>query len=463
METFLIKALQLVLSISLLVILHEGGHFFFAKLFGIRVHRFCLFFDFWKGGKRLALPLGTWGGTKFAIGWLPFGGYVEIAGMVDESTDADAVKREEAEVPADQLFKNKPAWQRLLVMVGGVLVNFLVALFIYAMVLLAWGEQRTPVTAVQHGYSFNTVAKQMGFRDGDLIVGADDKTYTYLDNAQLLRDLGSAKVIHVLRDGRSATVNVDGRVDLLKMLKEQPPFVTLTLPSVVDSAMAGSPAAKAGVRAGDSIVALNGKAVTTWNQIDEQLGVVQDRITAAQGKADPKWLATTLVVKHRGATTADTLRFALTPEGKLGLFKHNVLMDYRTDTVRYNLATCFPAGAAHGWKVLSGYVSDLRYLFSADGVKSVGSFGTIGSLFPAAWNWAAFWQLTAFISLMLAFMNFLPIPMLDGGYIFITLLEMITRRRFSDKVIERVNTIGFYFVLALMALGIFNDVVKFIF
>ena len=172
---------------------------------------------------------------------------------------------------------------------------------------------------------------------------------------------------------------------------------------------------------------------------------------------------TTLVVKHRGATTADTLRFALTPEGKLGLFKHNVLMDYRTDTVRYNLATCFPAGAAHGWKVLSGYVSDLRYLFSADGVKSVGSFGTIGSLFPAAWNWAAFWQLTAFISLMLAFMNFLPIPMLDGGYIFITLLEMITRRRFSDKVIERVNTIGFYFVLALMALGIFNDVVKFIF
>jgi len=175
METFLIKALQLVLSISLLVILHEGGHFFFAKLFGIRVHRFCLFFDFWKGGKRLALPLGTWGGTKFAIGWLPFGGYVEIAGMVDESTDADAVKREEAEVPANQLFKNKPAWQRLLVMVGGVLVNFLVALFIYAMVLLAWGEQRTPVTAVQHGYSFNTVAKQMGFRDGDVIVGADDK------------------------------------------------------------------------------------------------------------------------------------------------------------------------------------------------------------------------------------------------------------------------------------------------
>ncbi len=178
------------------------------------------------------------------------------------------------------------------------------------------GEQRTPVTAVQHGYSFNSTAKEMGFRDGDLIVGADDKTYTYLDNAQLLRDLGKAKVIHVLRDGRPTTVNVDGRVDLLKMLKEQPPFVALTLPSIVDSAMTGSPAAKAGVRPGDSIVAINGKAVTTWNQIDEHLGVVQDRITAAQGKIDPKWLATTLVVKHRGATTADTLRFSLTPRGK---------------------------------------------------------------------------------------------------------------------------------------------------
>ena len=227
--------------------------------------------------------------------------------------------------------------------------------------------------------------------------------------------------------------------------------------------MAGGAAAKAGMHPGDSIVAINGKAVTTWNQIDEHLGVVQDRITAAQGKIDPKWLATTLVVKHRGAAEADTLRFSLTPEGKLGVFKHNVLMDYRADTIHYDLASCFPAGAAHGWKVLSGYVSDLRYIFSSEGMKSVGSFGTIGSLFPAAWNWAAFWQLTAFISLMLAFMNFLPIPMLDGGYIFITLLEMITRRRFSDKVIERVNTVGFYFVLALMALGIFNDVVKFIF
>ena len=463
METFLIKALQLILSISILVILHEGGHFFFAKLFGIRVNRFCLFFDFWRGGKRIALSLGKWGGTQFAIGWLPFGGYVEIAGMVDESTDADAVKAEEAQIPANQLFKNKPAWQRLLVMVGGVLVNFLVALFIYAMLLLAQGEQRIPITGISHGFTFSPSAQELGFRNGDIIIGADKTTYTYFDRAQMLRDLGSARTIRVLRSGKEITINVDGHIDLLKILKEQPPFVALTLPAVVDSAAAESPAGKAGVRSGDSITAFNGTPVTTWNEIDDRLAIVQDKIAVAHGKASPQWLATTMVVKHRDSQIADTLHFSLTAEGKLGLFKHNILADYPIETVHYNLLNCFPAGITHGWKVLTGYVSDLRYLFSTDGMKSVGSFGTIGSLFPAAWDWAAFWQLTAFISLMLAFMNFLPIPMLDGGYIFITLLEMITRRRFSDKVIEHVNTIGFYFVLALMALGIFNDVLKFIF
>lgn len=247
MEILLIKALQLILSISLLVILHECGHFLFAKLFGIRVHRFCLFFDFWKGEKRKALPLGKWGGTDFAIGWLPLGGYVDIAGMVDESTDAEAVAKEEATLPANQLFKNKPAWQRLLVMVGGVLVNFLVALFIYSMVMLAWGEQRLPVRNITHGFAFSPTAKEMGFRDGDIIIGADDKTYTYFNNADMLRDLGKAKTIHVLRGGQPVEITL-GNIDLLKMLKEQPPFVALTIPSFVDSVLNDGPAYAAGMR-----------------------------------------------------------------------------------------------------------------------------------------------------------------------------------------------------------------------
>lgn len=462
MEILLIKALQLILSISLLVILHEGGHFLFAKLFGIRVHRFCLFFDFWKGEKRKALPLGKWGGTDFAIGWLPLGGYVEIAGMVDESTDAEAVAKEEATLPANQLFKNKPAWQRLLVMVGGVLVNFLVALFIYSMVMLAWGEERLPVRNITHGFAFSPTAEQMGFRDGDIIVGADDKTYTYFNNADMLRDLDKAKTIHVLRGDQPVEISL-GNIELLKMLKEQPPFVALTIPSFVDSVLNDGPASAAGMRSGDRIVSLNGKPLTTWNEIDERLAVIQDQIIAADGKVDPKVLRTQIVVQHKNSPALDTLNFSLTAEGKLGVIKHNVAATYQMETIKHTLASCFPAGISHGWNVLSGYVSDLRYLFSFEGAKSVGSFGTIGSLFPAIWDWAAFWQLTAFISLMLAFMNFLPIPMLDGGYIFITLVEIITRRKLSDKWVERVNTVGFYFVLGLMALGIFNDVVRFVF
>lgn len=471
MEVFLIKALQLILSISILVVLHEGGHFFFAKVFGIRVHRFSLFFDFWKGGKKKALKLGRWGKTDFVIGWLPFGGYVEIAGMVDESSNADAVAKEEANIPAHELFKNKPAWQRLLVMVGGVLVNFLVALFIYAMLLWANGEQRIPLKGITHGMSFNTEAKKLGFQDGDLITGVDSKTYTYLDHVAMLRDLGDAHTVHVLRNGKNVDINIDGQFDLLKALKQQPPFVALTLPSIVDSVLAESPAKAAGLQKGDTIIAMNGREVSTWNEIDNLLYPIQDQIAAAEGKpVDAKLLQTTLVVKHAVqdtaktlAPTADTLRFSLNTEGKMGVTKHNVFADYPTETIHYSFIESIPAGISHGLSVLKGYVSDLRYLFSADGVKSVGSFGAIGSLFPSAWNWTAFWNLTAFISLMLAFMNFLPIPMLDGGYIFITLIEMITRRRLSDKWIERVNTVGFYFVLGLMALGIFNDLVRFIF
>lgn len=471
MEVFLIKALQLILSISILVVLHEGGHFFFAKLFGIRVHRFSLFFDFWKGGKKKALKLGRWGKTDFVIGWLPFGGYVEIAGMVDESTNAEAVAKEEATVPANELFKNKPAWQRLLVMVGGVLVNFLLALFIYAMIFWANGEQRIPLNGVKHGMAFNTEAKKLGFQDGDLITGVDEKTYQYLDHVALLRDLGDAHTVHVLRDGKKVDINVDGQFDLLKALKQQPPFVALTLPSVVDSVLETSPAKAAGLQKGDTIVALNGHNVSSWNEIDNLLYPIQDQIAASEGKPVPaKLLQATLVVKRalqadtaNKAATTDTLRFSLNAEGKMGVTKHNVLADYPIETLHYGFFESFPAGISHGLTVLKGYVSDLRYIFSAEGAKSVGSFGAIGSLFPATWNWTAFWNLTAFISLMLAFMNFLPIPMLDGGYIFITLIEMITRRRLSDKWIERVNTVGFYFVLGLMALGIFNDVVRFIF
>lgn len=466
MEIFLIKAAQLILCFAILVILHEMGHFLFAKLFGIRVHRFCLFFDVAIGGKRRALPLGRWGGTDFAIGWLPLGGYVEIAGMVDESTDSAAVAEEEAKYPAHELFKNKPAWQRLLVMVGGVLVNFLLGLFIYGMVLFAEGEQQLPIRNITHGFSFSPAAQEMGFRNGDIIVGADGKDYTYFSQTEIMRDLGRSKTIQVLRPTPHGQERVDitlpNDIDLLTLMKQQPPFVTLALPPMVEDVTPNGPAAKAGVKAGDRILTLNGDSITSWYDIDAKMAVLKDKIDAADGQLAERERQITLVVEREKAQR-DTLRFAATTEAKMGVMKYNVFKDYKFETIEHDFFSAIPAGISHGWGVLSNYVSDLRYLFSAEGAKSVGSFGTIGSLFPATWDWVAFWQLTAFISLMLAFMNFLPIPMLDGGYIFITLCEMITRRRLADKWLDRVNTIGFYFILGLMGLGIFNDIVRFVF
>lgn len=484
MSVFLIKAAQLLCCFMLLVLLHEGGHFFFAKVFGIRVKKFCLFFDPYVNWK-----LFSFKGTDYHIGWLPLGGYVNIAGMVDESTSAEDLEKDDT--PKEQMFMYKPAWQRLLVMVGGVLVNFITALFIYSAIFLTWGEKYVPAENMTYGYMFNDEAKAIGFRDGDILISTDGKNIERW-GADVLRSIADAKSVMVRRDGQKCEISLEGKCpDLLQLLKQQPPFVAPAVPSVLDSVMTGGPADKAGLRKGDQILSWNGRTLTTWNELDQILLVVKDQIDAADGNVGDKVLKAKVVVKRAaegdyaaadavtGATATtgasrvandanrpvvlDTLTLTLNDAGKLGVIKHNVLDDYKTKTISYNIITCVPAGISHGWNVLCGYVSDLKYIFSREGAQSVGSFGTIGSLFPDTWDWLRFWELTAFISLMLAFMNFLPIPMLDGGYIFLTLLEIISRRKFSEKAIDRINTIGFYFVLALMGLGIFNDFARMVF
>ena len=447
----------------LLVLLHEGGHFFFAKVFGIRVKKFCLFFDIpikflkFEGG----LKLFSFKNTDYHIGWLPLGGYVNIAGMVDESTSAEDLEKDDT--PKEEMFMYKPAWQRLLVMVGGVLVNFITALVLYSAIFFTWGEEYVPAENMKYGYVFNDDAHKLGFKDGDILTAIDAQPIERW-NADVLRSLSTAKTASVLRDGKQVDVQLSAEgLNLLDMLKQQPPFVAPANPSIMDSVMTGGPADKAGIKTGDQIVAWNDKAINTWNELDVQLLSIQNQIAAAEGTVDAKVLNAKVVVKRAGTETTDTLALTLNDAGKLGVVKHNVLADYETKTISYNIITCVPAGVKHGWNVLCGYVSDLKYLFTKDGAQSVGSFGTIGSLFPDSWNWLRFWKLTAFISLMLAFMNFLPIPMLDGGYIFLTLLEIITRRKFSEKAIDRINTVGFYIVIALMGLGIFNDVARMVF
>lgn len=458
MEAFLIKTLQLILCFALLILLHEGGHFFFAKLFKVRVEKFCLFFDPWKSWK-----IFSFRGTDYHIGWLPLGGYVKISGMIDESMDVEQMKQ-----PVQPWeFRAKPAWQRLLIMVGGVLVNFLLALFIYAMILFAWGDTYVPIEKMNEGFKYNEQAHKLGFRDGDIPLRTDEKTFERY-SVDIYRDLSEAHSVTVLRQGKEMTFALPGDLDMLKMLKAQPPFIAPLATAVIDSVAAGSSAERAGIKAGDRLLALNGTELETWNEFDLQMSDINSSLKTYREDNNKTMTDSlsrvTMVVQHAaGPAVPDTLSLVLDEQGKTGFFKHLPFADYPKKTRTYGFFESFPAGCAHGWDVLCGYVDDLKYLFTADGAQSLGSFGTIGSLFPAQWDWLRFWKLTAFISLMLAFVNILPIPALDGGHVLFLLYEVITRRKPSDRFLEIAQTIGMWLLFALMAYAIFNDLLRFVF
>ena len=459
MEIFFIKALQLILCFALLILLHEGGHFFFAKLFKVRVEKFCLFFDPWKSWK-----IFSWKGTDYHIGWIPLGGYVKISGMIDESMDTEQLKQ-----PVKPWeFRAKPAWQRLLIMVGGVLVNFLTALFIYAMILFIWGDKYIPIEKMSHGFKFNETAQKLGFKDGDIPLKTDLKIFDRFDG-DLYRDLSEAHKVTVLRQGKEISFNMPGNLNLLDMIQKEPRFIAVYAPAIIDSVKAGSPAQKAGIMPGDTLMAFNGKTLATWNEFNIQMADLQNTLQAYKEDNNKqeinRYSKITAVIKHAGATTPDTLRLTLDAENQIGIIKHNPVEDYQQHIVtrEYGFFESFPAGIAHGWNVLSGYVNDLQYVFTADGAKSVGSFGTIGNLFPSQWDWLQFWNLTAFISLMVAFINILPIPALDGGHVLFLLYEVITRRKPSDKFMERAQLMGMWLLFGLMAFAIFNDLIRFVF
>lgn len=449
--------MQLILCFSLLIILHEGGHFFFAKLFKVRVEKFCLFFDPW------FTPLKfkpKWSDTTYCLGWLPLGGYVKISGMVDESMDTEQLKQ-----PVQPWeFRAKPAWQRLFIMVGGVLVNFVLAFIIYSAVLFTWGETYVPMRHITHGFKFSEQAQQLGFRDGDILLSTDTKTFTRF-SGDIYRDLSEAHSARVLRDGKELTIAMPGNLNMLEMIKSEPRFTEILLPPIVKNVTPGSPAAKAGVQQGDSIVSFNGKAMNSVNDFMGIKGSINDVLASASHADSIRMRSASIAVKHPGSNTTDTLQLTLDEKYMLGIEWDNPFTggEYKTVTKTYGFLESIPKGAVHGWNVLKGYVDDLKYVFTADGAKSVGSFGAIGSLFPTSWDWCRFWELTAFISLILAFMNILPIPALDGGHVLFLLVEVITRRKPSDKFLERAQTVGMVLLLLLMALAIFNDVRNFLF
>ena len=456
MDIFLIRLLQFMLAIGLLVLLHEGGHFFFAKLFGVRVDKFYLFFDpsIWKWDGSLFKWKPKNSDTQYGVGWLPLGGYCKIAGMIDESFDTEQMKQPEQ--PWE--FRAKPTWQRLLIMIGGVLVNFLLALFIYSMILFHWGDTYIPVKDMTMGMKFNTEAKALGFQDGDILVGTNKGEFKDF-SADLYRDLSEATRVDLIRDGKQISLNLPGDLNLLNMLKAEPSFVRPLIPAVIDSVMDNSPAAEIGLQKGDKIVALNGKSIDSYNEFTEQIGVLEDMMTAAKSQADSMKIRTaTIVFEHE--TAMDTATIALTPDLKVGFFVKTLAGIYEPYTREYGFFESIPAGIKYGWNVLAGYVGDMKYVFTADGAKSLGGFGAIGSLFPPVWDWYLFWKMTAFLSIILAFMNILPIPALDGGHVLFLIYEMITRRKPSETFMIRAEYVGFGILILLMVVANLNDILR---
>ncbi|MBO4314400.1 MAG: RIP metalloprotease RseP [Prevotella sp.] len=453
MEVFLIRLLQFMLAISLLVLLHEGGHFFFSKLFGVRVEKFYLFFDPWFHLFEFKPKKSE---TTYGIGWLPLGGYCKIAGMIDESLDTEQMKQPEQ--PWE--FRAKPAWQRLLIMIGGVLVNFLLALFIYSMVLFHWGDSYIAVKDMKMGMKFNQEAKSYGFQDHDILIGTEKGAFKGF-SADLFREISKATRVDIIRDGKPMSIALPGDINLLGMLKATPNFVRPFVPAEIDTIIKGSPAESISLKKGDKILAVNDSTVDSWNEFTDVVGRLADQMTIARSAEDSLQLRTaSIVVMRKDTSTPDTLSVVLNPDLTLGVGMSSIYSYYEPTKVSYGFFESFPAGIKYGWNVLAGYVGDLKYVFTSDGAKSLGGFGAIGSLFPPVWDWHMFWLMTAFLSIILAFMNILPIPALDGGHVLFLFYEIITGRKPSDKFMVVAEYIGIGILLLLMVVANLNDILR---
>lgn len=438
METILIRGLQLVVSLSILVIVHEFGHFIFAKIYGVRVEKFYLFFNPWFSLFKYK-PKNS--DTEYGIGWLPLGGYVKLAGMVDESMDKDQMAQPEQ--PWE--FRAKPAWQRLLIMIGGVLMNFILAFFIYSMILFHWGEEYLPMKNVSMGLSYSQTAKNIGFQDGDILLTADGKDI--IDDNALMTVVESKKV-EVSRNGQTIEIAIPDDF-MQRMLREKTGFITgIRFPYVIKEVLNNNPAAKAGLLKGDSIVGTGNNTNMSYNEVVNEM-------TASKG-------VTVTVNLYRNN---QLLSIPVTPneEGKIGVYAVEPSQLYKTVKTEYSFFSSFPAGIRLGMNTIKGYITQFKYIFTKEGAQSLGGFGTIGTLFPTTWDWELFWNRTAFLSIILGVMNLLPIPALDGGHVMFLLYEVITRRKPNDKFMEYAQVTGMILLLGLLLYANGNDVVRYIF
>ena len=474
----MIQAIQLILALSFLVLIHELGHFTFAKIFHVRVEKFYMFFNPWISLVRCKYFEGKWhvkffaknedeewskypDNTEWGIGWLPFGGYCAIAGMVDETHSTEDLAAE----PQEWEFRSKPAWQRLFIILGGILVNFIGALVIFAMLLWTWGQDTLPLRNVTSGLYYSQIMVDEGFAQQDRILTINGEEPETLGDAVQAMIIEGKRDIVVLRgqDTLQLTLSEDlgqrylalqndfdkaerekARADK-NYQKQHYVLMSEWIPCVVDTVLPDNAAYFAGIQKGDSIVAVAGVATPCYMQMTQEL------------RLHP---CDSISIDYYRNGELQTTRAFLGDQCKLGIAAR---IDLKFDHQDYTFWQAIPAGIRYGWDVLAMYVKQFRLVFTKEGAQSLGGIGAIGSMFPAAWSWYAFWHMTAFLSIILAFMNFLPIPALDGGYILFLLVEMITRRKPSDKFLEKANEIGFWILIALLIFANGNDILKFFF
>lgn len=495
MSVFLLKAFQLILAFAILVVIHEFGHFVFSRIFGVRVEKFYIFFDPWfeifkwrpkrywgffgrskkspdaldeKEGETAAgddatdktvtdlvsksrKKAGFWSDTEYGIGWLPLGGYCKISGMIDESMDTEQMKR-----PAQPWeFRSKPAWQRLLIMVAGVLFNFLLAIVIYAGIVWWWGEEFVPFKESKGLIVYSDVAQRYGFRDGDIPLTADGEPVDNLNEHTF--DIGNARSVQVLRGGKD-TVAISLPGDFLMKLDKGAEtdsrgigFLSLDIPVVVKEVQSAA-AREAGLRQGDRIVAVDSISTPGADTF----------LPALSGHAN-KTVDITVLRDRKGAAEPEKVVLPIKLDGasKIGFQLENDLSKlFNTVKVKYGIFESVPRGIEKGSGMMVDYVSSLRHVFTKEGAQSIGGFGAIGSMFPSRWDWYSFWSIAAFLSVALAFMNILPIPGLDGGHVFFLLWEVITGRKPSDKFLTYAQITGMVILLLLLLYANGMDVVR---
>lgn len=438
MSDLTIKIIQFLLSISLLIILHELGHFIPAKLFKTRVEKFYLFFDPW-----FSLFKKKIGDTEYGIGWLPLGGYVKISGMIDESMDTEQMKGE----PKPWEFRSKPAWQRLIIMIGGVTVNVILAFFIYAMILFAWGKVYIPNENLTYGVYADSLALKNGFEQGDRIVsvGNDHPKTLQIANQEIL--FGGARKIEVLRNGESVTIELPADIDQEMLATGAQALFYERFPIQIDSVLPGSNAAQAGLKKNDKITAVDGLPVGSFQDLLMKL----PRYSGSEVSMD---------VEREGRTMS--LQIQIDSTGRVGFLNKPIYDFIKTEHREYGFFESFPAGVQEGSATLVSYVRSMKLLFSSEGVKQIGGFGTIASLFGNSWDWMRFWNMTALLSIILAVMNILPIPALDGGHVMFLLYEMITGREPNPKFLEYAQMIGIAILLTLLLYANGMDLFRFL-